>query len=210
MPGDVTWLPDAEGTVTDLEVFGSASPMRKVTEQVAFDGAWDAARRDKVRGLFDEMAPEWSSRFSVERDASVVDALERGGLRGSRVVELGAGSGLGTSEIVKRAPALVALDLSMEMLREQGGDTPLMQGDASVLPLGDASVDTLVLVNMLLFPTEVDRVLGPSGRLLWINTNGHETPIYLSPEDVVAALPGTWTATAGRAGTGVWTAVDRA
>lgn len=210
MPGSVTWLPDAPGTVTDLEVFGSASPMRKVTEQVAFDGAWDEARRDKVRELFDGMAAEWSSRFSVEREASITDALERGGLRGTKVVELGAGSGLGTAEIAARSSDLVALDLSMDMLREQSGDTPLVQGDASILPLPAASVDTLVLVNMLLFPVEVDRVLGDRGRLLWINTNGHETPIYLSPEDVVAALPGSWVATAGRAGTGIWAAVDRA
>ena len=210
MPGSVTWLPDAPDTVTDLEVFGSASPMRKVTEQVAFDGAWDAARRDKVRDLFDGMAAEWSSRFSVEREASIIDALGRGGLRGTKVIELGAGSGLGTTEIAARASDFVALDLSMDMLREQPGTTPLVQGDASVLPLPDASVDTLVLVNMLLFPAEVDRVLGAAGRLLWINTNGHETPIYLSPEDVVAALPGSWSVTAGRAGTGIWAAVDRA
>lgn len=210
MPGSVTWLPDAPDTITDLEVFGSASPMRTVTEQVAFDDAWDASRRDKVRDLFDGMAAEWASRSSAEREASIVDALERGGLRGSRVVELGAGSGLGTSQIEARAEHFVAVDLSMAMLREQQGPTPLVQADASVLPLADGSVDTLVLVNMLLFPAEVDRVLSAAGRVLWINTNGHETPIYLSPEDVVAALPGSWTATAGRAGTGIWAAADRA
>lgn len=210
MPGSVTWLPDAPGTVTDLEVFGSASPMRKVTEQVAFDGAWDAERRDKVRGLFDGMAADWSSRFTVEREAAIVDALERGGLRGSKIVELGAGSGAGTKELAARSSDVVAIDLSMQMLLEQEGHAPLVQADASVLPLPDNSADTLVLVNMLLFPTEVDRVLAAGGRLLWINTNGHETPIYLSPEDVVAALPGSWSATAGRAGTGIWTAVDRA
>lgn len=208
-PGSVTWLPDAPGTVTDLEVFGSVSPIRKVTEQVAFDDGWDASRRDKVRELFDGMAAEWSSRFGDEREASIIDALDRGGVRGDTVVELGAGSGLGTNEIAARAADLVALDLSMKMLREQSGGTPLVQGDASTLPLPDAAVDTLVLVNMFLFPSEVDRVLTGAGRLLWINTNGHETPIYLSPEDVVAAMPGSWTAIAGRAGTGIWAAVDR-
>jgi len=210
MAGTVVWLSDAPGTVTELEVFGSASPIRKVTEQVAFEDAWDEARRDKVRDLFDGMAAEWSTRFRDGREASVVDALERGGIAGHRVVELGAGSGLGTTEIASWTDELVAIDLSMQMLREQPGDTPLVQADAAVLPLPDASVDTLVLVNMLLFPAEVDRVLRPAGRLLWINTNGQETPIHLSPEAVVAALPGGWTATAGRAGTGLWAAVDRA
>ena len=62
MRGAVTWLPDAEGTVTDLPVFGSASPMRKVTETVAFDAAWDPSRRIKVRELFDGIRPEPESR----------------------------------------------------------------------------------------------------------------------------------------------------
>ncbi len=85
-----------------------------------------------------------------------------------------------------------------------------MQADASVLPFRDDAADLLVLVNMLLFPAEVDRVLRPGGGLLWINTLGHETPIHLSPEAVVEALPGSWTATAGRAGSGLWAAVQRA
>ena len=33
---------------------------------------------------------------------------------------------------------------------------------------------------------------------------------FLPKQDVVAALPGSWTAAAGRAGTGIWAAVDRA
>ena len=210
MPGSVTWLPDAPDTVTDLEVFGSASPMRKVTEAVAFDDAWDAERRDKVRDLFDGMAAEWNSRFSDERQASILDALDRGGLEGPRVVELGAGSGLGTARLVERFDDVIAVDLSMEMLRHQPELAPKLRADASNLPFPDDSADLLVLVNMLLFPAEVDRVLASGGGLLWINTNGHETPIYLSPEDVVGALPGEWQATAGRAGTGIWAAVTRA
>lgn len=211
MPGTVDWLPDAPGVVTDLAVFGSASPMRKVTETVAFDNAWDTRRRDEVRALFDDMAAGWTAgHASAEREASVVDALERGGLPGGKVVELGAGSGLGTKEIVRYHDDVVALDVSMAMLREQPGQAPAVQGDASTLPFPDRSVDLLVLVNMLLFPAEVDRVLAASGGLLWINTMGHETPIHLSPEDVVAALPGAWAARAGRAGTGMWAAVTRA
>ena len=200
--GQVTWLPDAPGTITELDVFGSVSPIRKVTEQVAFEHAWDRDRRDKVRALFDGMAADWSSRFGAERDAAVLDAIDRGGITGTRVVELGAGSGLATVELAAHVDDLVAVDLSMEMLRQQPGDTPLVQADASTLPLPDGVVDTLVLVNMLLFPAEVDRILAPGGRMLWINTNGHETPIHLSPENVVSALPGSWSATAGRAGSG--------
>jgi len=210
MPGSVTWLPDAEGTVTDLPVFGSVSPMREVTETVAFDAAWDFSRREKVRELFDGMAAEWSSRATPEREASILDALDRGGLAGDTVIELGSGTGLGTGHLIERFDDVVALDLSMAMLRHQPDLAPKVQADASVLPFRDDAADLLVLVNMLLFPAEVDRVLRPGGGLLWINTLGHETPIHLSPEAVVDALPGSWTATAGRAGSGLWAAVQRA
>ena len=210
MLGSVTWLPDAEGTVTDLPVFGSVSPMREVTETVAFDAAWDSLRREKVRELFDGMAAEWSSRATPEREASILDALDRGGLAGDTVIELGSGTGLGTGHLIERFDDVVALDLSMAMLRHQSDLAPKVQADASVLPFRDDAADLLVLVNMLLFPAEVDRVLRPGGGLLWINTLGHETPIHLSPEAVVDALPGSWTATAGRAGSGLWAAVQRA
>ena len=210
MPGSVTWLPDAEGTVTDLPVFGSVSPMREVTETVAFDAAWDFSRREKVRELFDGMAAEWSSRATPEREASILDALDRGGLAGDRVIELGSGTGLGTGHLIERFDDVVALDLSMAILHHQPDLAPKVQADASVLPFRDDAADLLVLVNMLLFPAEVDRVLRPGGGLLWINTLGHETPIHLSPEAVVDALPGSWTATAGRAGSGLWAAVQRA
>ena len=210
MPGSVTWLPDAEGTVTDLPVFGSVSPMREVTETVAFDAAWDSSRREKVRELFDGMAAEWSSRSTPEREASILDALDRGRLAGDTVIELGSGTGLGTGHLIERFDDVVALDLSMAMLRHQSDLAPKVQADASVLPFRDDAADLLVLVNMLLFPAEVDRVLRPGGGLLWINTLGHETPIHLSPEAVVDALPGSWTATAGRAGSGLWAAVQRA
>ena len=210
MPGPVTWLPDAEGTVTDLPVFGSASPMREVTETVAFDAAWDSSRRKKVRELFDGMAADWSSRATPEREASILDALDRGGLAGGTVIELGSGTGLGTGHLIERFDDLIAFDLSMQMLRHQPNLAPKVQADASMLPFPDGAADLLVLVNMLLFPAEVDRVVRLGGGLLWINTLGHETPIHLSPEAVVDALPGSWTATAGRAGSGLWAAVQRA
>ena len=210
MAGSVDWLDDAPGTVTDLPVFGSESPIRKVTEAVAFDDAWDVERRDKVRDLFDGMAAEWGSRFSEEREASILDALDRGGPLGGKVIELGAGSGLGTARLVERFDDVIALDLSMEMLRHQPDLAPKVRADASILPFADDAADALVLVNMLLFPAEVDRVLAPGGTIVWINTHGHETPIHLSPEAVVAALPGAWSATAGRAGTGLWATVRRA
>ncbi len=64
--------------------------------------------------------------------------------------------------------------------------------DGSRLPLAAGAADAVVLVNCFLFPDEVDRVLAPDGVVVWVNSSGAETPIYLPPDDVVAALPGRW------------------
>ncbi len=211
MAGQVEWLPVAPGTQTDLPVYGSESPIRAVTRSVAFEAAWDLERRNKVRDLFDSMAADWTeSRDSPAQAASVVDALTRGAPQAETVVELGAGSGLGTRHVLERYPQTIALDLSMEMLRHSIAAVPKVRADASALPLRSGGVDVFVMVNMLLFPQETDRVLSPSGSLVWINTKAEETPIHLSAEDFVAALPGHWVGVASRAGTGSWCVARRA
>ena len=61
-----------------------------------------------------------------------------------------------------------------------------MQADSSVLPVRSSAVAVVALINMFLFPAEVDRVLAPDGVLLWVSTLGDATPIYLPPADVRA------------------------
>jgi len=62
----------------------------------------------------------------------------------------------------------------------------------------------VVLVNAFLFPAEVDRILARDGALVWVNSSGAQTPIFLAAEDLLAALPGQWTGTASQAGEGTW------
>lgn len=47
------------------------------------------------------------------------------------------------------------------------------------------------------------------GVLLWVSTNGEETPIYLRPADVLSALPGTWEGITSQAGWGTWLTARR-
>lgn len=211
MAGTVDWLADAPGTDRDLIVFGSEHPMREVTRRVAFDHEWTAETRRMVASVFDSMAAGWTADHDrPERRASIVDALERGGVDPGAIVELGSGSGIGTEELVTHGFSPVAMDLSIEMLRHApAGRGPKVQGDASALPFRAGGAAALLLVNMLLFPLEVDRVLASDGPLIWVNTFAEETPIHLPPEDVVAALPGTWRAVAGRAGLGLWCVARR-
>ena len=69
--------------------------------------------------------------------------------------------------------------------------------------------DAVLMVNMLLFPSEVDRVLAPDGVVVWVNTRGDQTPIHLPPDDVATALPGEWTGVTARAGAGLWATLRR-
>ena len=78
------------------------------------------------------------------------------------------------------------------------------------MPLRDGSADVVILENMLLFPQEVARVLAPDGALVWVNSLGAGTPIYLPAEDVALAMPGNWSGVASEAGWGTWCVLRRA
>ena len=84
-----------------------------------------------------------------------------------------------------------------------------MRADGASLPLPDDSVDVVALINMLLFPSEVDRVLRPGGAVLWFNTLGVRTPIHLPAEEVAAALPGRWRGVASEALWATWSVLRR-
>ena len=207
----VEHLPDHESAVVPEEFAGPDHPMRTVTRGVAFDGTWSDDRAQKVADLFDGLAGEWTEgRGNPVRSAPLIDALERGGLPlDGRWLELGSGTGVGSTVISGRVDSLVCTDIAPEMLRLSVSDAPRFRSDASALPLPPDAVDVVVMVNMLLFPAEVDRVLRPGGAALWINTNGDQTPIHLPPGDVLEALPGDWHGTTARAGTGFWLVARR-
>ncbi|MDQ3985509.1 MAG: class I SAM-dependent methyltransferase [Actinomycetota bacterium] len=209
----IRWVPRAvpfEGA--QPEPVSPDHPMRRVTREVAFGAdRWTSNRKAEVRDLFDRLAAEWHTRDRPERHGAIVDALERGGpFGGGLAVELGSGTGIATPTIATRLPRLVAVDLSMEMLRLAPRDVPRVRADAAHLPFADERVTTLLLVNMLLFPGEVDRVLDARGALVWVSTAGPNTPIYLSPEEIEAALPGDWDIIASEAGRGTWSVARRA
>lgn len=205
-------LPDAPDWRAPEPFAGVDHPMRKVTRQVAFDGIWDATRAAKVAALFDSMAADWSETHVDETKAAPIDdGLERGSVRtAGRWLEIGSGTGAGTRVLHDRVDQLVAFDLAAEMLRHAPGElAPRVRGDASALPFADGSFDAVLMVNMLLFPAEVDRVLALHGSVLWVNTLGDQTPIHLPPDDVAAALPGNWVGQTARAGTGFWASLRR-
>jgi hypothetical protein len=85
-----------------------------------------------------------------------------------------------------------------------------VQSDAAALPLRSRSAAVVALINMFLFPSEIERVLADDGVLVWVNTNGDETPIYLPADEVLGALPGSWDGVTASAGWGTWLTARRA
>ena len=173
-------LPDAEGVSEPDPFAGPDHPIRKITRQVAFEGGWSPERAQKVAGLFDSMAADWSAEHVDEtKSAPILDAVARGDVDLSgRWLEVGSGTGAGTRVLHDRVARLVAMDLSSEMLANAPDLAPRVRADSSRLPLADDAVDTVLLVNMFLFPEEVDRVLATGGHVVWVNTLGDQTPIH--------------------------------
>lgn len=207
----LTTLADAPD-ISDPEPFaGPDHPIRKLTRGIAFGKEWTPAHADRMTAIFDEMAPEWSSRnVDATKAAPIRDALDRGPVPlTGRWLEVGSGTGAGARVLHDRVGSLVCTDLSAEMLRHAPDIAPRVRGDAARLPFSADAFDAVLLVNMLLFPAEIDRVVHADGAIVWVNTLGDQTPIHLPAGDVLQALPGEWVGTTARAGTGFWLVARR-
>jgi SAM-dependent methyltransferase len=190
--------------------------MQNLTRELAFDPAgWTPERVDRIRQLFDGLAPEWHTRGGEERLRPIRDALERGGIpKGGVCVEVGSGTGLQTPPLSAHFDHVVSLDLAPKMigLSARPDAVSLGRADATRLPLRTSSVDVVAAINMYLFPAEYARVLRPGGRLVFVSVLGDVTPIYLPPADVVGALEpafGECHAVTALSGWGNWTVITK-
>ena len=192
-------------------------PMRTATRRAAgFETeGWTSGLRNEVEEFFDGLAGEWHTRVSPQRTAVVTDALVRGldstGVRGGLALEIGSGIGTYSALLAERCATVLAIDLSLAMLKlAPARPAHRVQADGARLPVRDGVAAAVVLINAFLFPAEVERVLSQEGALVWVNSSGEQTPIYLSADDLLAALPGAWTGTSSRAGEGHWCVLRRA
>lgn len=200
--------PDAR----DADAFaGPDHPMRVLTRATAFGEPWSSADATRMQDVFDGLAEGWSEdHVDPVKAAPVEDALARGNLPlDGRWLEVGSGTGAGARIVADRVGTLVCTDLAAQMLANAPDLAPRVRSDASMLPFPDRTFDAVMLINMLLFPHEVDRVLRVDGSVLWVNTMGDQTPIHLPPHAVLRALPGEWTGRSARAGTGTWLVAQR-
>lgn len=190
-------------------------PMRAITRRLAGlePGEWDTETKLTVASVFDHLAPEWHTRSSPERTAVVSDALDRGlgHFPGSRAMAVEVGSGIGTYSalVAEWFEVVLSVELSWEMVTRAGSSSIRVRGDGESLPITDAAADAIVLINAFLFPDEVGRVVRRGGFVVWVNTIGEGTPIHLSTDDVVRALPFEVQGVEGRAGAGTWCVLRR-
>jgi len=205
-------LDDHPSTVEPEPFAGPDHPMRRLTRTVALGEPWTLDDADRVAALFDSMAHEWATRHVQDAKAApVLDVIERGDVPlDGAWLELGSGTGAGARLVGESVGSLVVTDLSAEMLHHAPGElAPRVHADAATLPFPDDSFDAVLMINMLLFAHEVDRVLRSDGVVVWVNSLGDQTPIHLCADDVLAALPGEWSGRTARAGTGFWLSARR-
>jgi len=177
-------------------------------------GGWTGDLRGEVAEFFDGLADEWHTRTSPQRTAVVLDALTRGIDPAQTVagmaVEVGSGIGAYSRILAERFATVIAIDLSHAMLtRAPVHPAYRVQADAARLPVRDRSAAAIVLINAFLFPMEVERALSLDGLVVWVNSSGPQTPIHLSADDLLAALPGMWDGVASQAGEGTWCVLQR-
>ena len=215
-------LTDAQGSAPMFALFDAW-----VDEPTGSLFAADAARLEAVRAdraeaasrYFTSHASVWDSIRSLHvAETEVEQAIERAleGRAIGRLLDIGTGTGRMIELFGPRADQAIGIDRSSEMLRlaraklEAAGIAPsLRQGDMYSLPLGDSSVDSIIIHQVLHYAhspgaaiAEAARVLAPGGALLIVDFAAHDREelrssdahIRLGFEDEVMA---GWFAAAG-------------
>ena len=154
--------------------------------------AINADRAEEAAHYFQARAADWDKLRSLhiptaEVDEAILRALEdhHPGL----LVDIGTGTGTMLMLFADRADHMIGIDRSPDMLRfaraklAQAGiaNAEIRQGDMNRLELPNASVDTVLLHQVLHYSrspaiaiAEASRVLKPSGRLLVIDVAPHQ------------------------------------
>ncbi|MGH8542337.1 MAG: class I SAM-dependent methyltransferase [Gammaproteobacteria bacterium] len=190
-------------------------PMQVLAERVARDPRnWTDEARRAVRHLFDRLASEWpvTSDGHPAGEKSLQAAYDRGGITAPGVcLELGSGTGLYTSWLRDRHRIVIAADISAAMLARSHPDVGLrLQCDGAALPVADQTIDVIVVINGLLFPSEMLRVLSSRGLIVVVATDGPDTPLYVPPATATSAFGREWNRVEGdEATSGTWYVLRR-
>jgi SAM-dependent methyltransferase len=154
--------------------------------------------RPLTRRQFQALAPRWDTILQEGHLAPYERALDELPAPPRRALDLGTGTGSGAFALARRFPEadVTGADLAEGMLAEArrklspelAGRVHFELADASALPFPDGAFDLVAHSNMIPFFDEVARVLEPGGHALFAFSGGAETPIYVAPERLRAAL----------------------
>ena len=148
--------------------------------------------KEKEIAFFDHHASsDEYNVFTPESNAQLIAAFQRltGLPSGSRVIDLGCGSGLFTQLLQEAGYRAVGIDISPKLI-ELGRNTylglDLRVGDAEALPFADGAFDGVLLSGLVhhfpdprLLVAETYRVLRPGGRFMAFDPNRMNPFMYL-------------------------------
>jgi ubiquinone/menaquinone biosynthesis C-methylase UbiE len=129
--------------------------------------------------------------FSPETNQRLIDIFVRlSGLpRGSRIADLGCGSGVFTNVLQQRGYNCTGVDLSPTLIRiarEKFPGIEFIEGDIERLPFPDASFDGVLLAGVVHHFTErsacaaeIRRILRPGGKFVAFDPNRMNPAMYL-------------------------------
>ena len=149
-----------------------------------------AVRADKASSYFAAHAHKWDelNRSLIDRDG-VELTLKRlvAGFKARELVDMGTGTGHVLTLVSGSVAHATGFDQSLEMLTvaranlEQAGFANCMvrQGDITQLPLTDASVDCVVIHQVLHYMPEPAKVVAEAGRIL--RPGGHVVVVDYAP-----------------------------
>jgi demethylmenaquinone methyltransferase/2-methoxy-6-polyprenyl-1,4-benzoquinol methylase len=152
---------------------------------------------DAVRQMFDEVAPRYElvnsvMTFGMDRSwrRQTINALALH--PGTRVLDLGCGTGDLVRELDERGYDAVGLDLSEGMLgAAHGVAAPLVAGDAAVLPFASASLDGVVsgfalrnIADLQASFDECARITRSLGRLALLEVDRPLNPLVRAGHDI--------------------------
>jgi ubiquinone/menaquinone biosynthesis C-methylase UbiE len=151
---------------------------------------------DDMRKAYDDAADAWSegpARVYRALGAPVLEAA--GDIRARTVLDVGTGSGVLADALVRGGARVLALDLSLGMLRrDAGARPPAVVADVRQLPVRTAVADLVTasfVLNHLDDPVlgirELRRVLRPGGRALATTFEGEAPHPAKNVVDAVAA-----------------------
>ena len=176
-------------------------------------------KTNRIQNFYDYLAPVydyiWPSSDSFQQAAKhVAETYVR---EGDRVLDLGAGTGLVSLNILDKALSVIGYDLHFKMLQQakskalkasRSATVPtagisFCQGNATSLPFANESFDIVVSAFMMVYLdpqqkvdalADASRVLCPAGKIVILTSQGELHPRYTTREG--------WREIAARAGLG--------